>query len=296
MFKILFLIFMATFALARDLDTLDLNNADLSFDEFLADSFNFAITLIMFIFIFSPLWGCLFFAKFGKKDIVFDKENIWNNKIEHHFFIKQYFKHYTIWLVMFFIIISLMYSAALLGFYSGKFDAEAKYYLILFYFFLIFMAATTGANLFGAHFRSNYTDFKDRIFITSKEMVLFKFNKENKEEFSFEKGRFNAKILPFTKGKIEHFGFPAVGFTLILDDGRQKVEVEIFVTLYYFNKEKALMKSEFFNEFFNHLKNYARSINHKSYSNAQECVKDITEWEYKSVLKDFLDKLPFKRN
>ncbi|MCW1361091.1 hypothetical protein OLQ22_08805 [Campylobacter jejuni] len=67
MFKILFLIFMATFALATDLDTLDLSSADLSFSEFLADSFNFTIVLFMFIFMFSPLWGCLFFAKFGKK-------------------------------------------------------------------------------------------------------------------------------------------------------------------------------------------------------------------------------------
>ncbi|MCW1361089.1 hypothetical protein OLQ22_08795 [Campylobacter jejuni] len=85
-----------------------------------------------------------------------------------------------------------------------------------------------------------------------------------------------------------------IGFTLILDDGRQKVEVEIFVTLYYFNKKKALMESEFFNKFFNHLKNYTRSINHKNYSNAQECIQDITEWGYRSVLKDLLDNLSLK--
>ncbi len=294
MFKILFLIFMATFALARDLDTLDLNNADLSLGEFLAD--NFIIVLIMFISMFSPLWGCLFFVKFGKKDVIFDKENIWNNKIEHHFFTKQYFKHFAIWLVIFFIAVSFIYSMVLLETSLNNFDGTTKYYLILFYFFFIFIGATTGANIFGAHFRSNYTDFKDRIFITPKEMVLFKFSNENKEEFSFEKGRFNAQILPFTKGKLEHFAFPAAGFTLILDDGIQKVEVEIFVTLYYFNKKKALMKNEFFNEFFNHLKNYARSINHKNYSNTQECVQDIAKWEYKSVLKELLDDFPFKRN
>ncbi|MCW1361090.1 hypothetical protein OLQ22_08800 [Campylobacter jejuni] len=102
---------------------------------------------------------------------------------------------------MFFIIISLMYSAALLGVSLDNFDGRTKYYLILFYFFLIFMAATTGANLFGAHFRSNYIDFKDRIFITPKEIVLFKFNKENKEKFSFEKGGLMLKSCLLQKEK-----------------------------------------------------------------------------------------------